>query len=422
MSRVCITGIGAVCGAGLGPDAIWEAIAAGRSAVAPIQQWDVTGWPATLAAELNGVDNRTLVEDRKLHKLISRTDMLGLYAAGTAIQQSRLDTHRESLDEQAAARFNDRSGIFAGSGGGTYKSNYDFFPAMTASGGKLEGFGREFSNSVNPMWLLRNLPNNVLCHVGIRHNFKGTNGCITNQCVGGALALTEAMFALRANEADRVLAVGHDAPIEPESVFHYHNLGLMATDALRPFDAERKGTIFGEGAGAVLLETESSAKARQAPVLGELLGAGSVTEAAGVVDLRSDGDGLRRAIELAFVDAGIAAKDVGMIVAHGNGTKASDASEAFALRRVFGDAIPPIAAFKWAFGHLIAASGILDLIMALQALKHQIVPGIPTLKTVDPDLMPLPVSTQPQKPRSDIALVLCRGFAAMNVALLVRSV
>jgi 3-oxoacyl-[acyl-carrier-protein] synthase-1 len=421
MTRALVTGMGAVCGSGLGTGAIWDAIVAGRSAIRPIQQWNVAGWPATVAAELNGVDNRTLVEDRKLHKLISRTDMVGLCAAAEAVKQSQIDAFRQGLDAEATARFNDRSGIFAGSGGGNYKSNYDFFPAMSAAAGSLKMFGQEFSNAVNPMWLLRNLPNNVLCHTGIRHNFKGTNGCITNQCVGGALALTEAAYGVRANDADRVLAVGHDTPIEPETVFHYCQLGLMAPDTVRPFDAQRKGTVFGEGAGAILLESESSAKTRNAPILGEFLGSGSVTEAAGIVDLRSDGDGLRRAIELALADAGLVPKDIGLIVAHGNGTKGSDASEAAALRAAFGANIPPVTAFKWAFGHLIAASGIVDVIIALQALKNNVVPGIPTLTALDPDLSPLPVSSKPQQPRNDIALVLCRGFAAMNVALIVRS-
>jgi 3-oxoacyl-(acyl-carrier-protein) synthase len=97
------------------------------------------------------------------------------------------------------------------------------------------------------MWLLTRLPNNVLCYVGIRNGFKGTNACITNQCVGGALAISEAAAAIRSGEADRAVATGHDAPIEPETVFHYQRLGLLAGDVLRPFDATRSGTIFGEG-------------------------------------------------------------------------------------------------------------------------------------------------------------------------------
>jgi len=419
--NIVITGVGAVCGAGRTVDSIWDAIVNGRSAITAIAEWDATKWPARMAAAVTGVDNRTLVEDRKLHKMISRTDMFGLYAAGQAIQQSGVAAHRDALDEAAAAKFNDRSGVFAGSGGGNYRSNYDFFPALTAANGSLPRFGQEFSNSVNPMWLLKNLPNNVLCHVGIRHGFKGTNACVTNQCVGGAMALAEAASAIRAGEADRAAAVGHDTPLEAETVFNYHQIGLMAPDTLRPFDRNRKGTIFGEGAAALLLETAADAQARNATVLGEFLGFGCVSEATGILDVRPDGDGVGRAIQLALKNAGVSADAVGLVVAHGNGTQASDASEAIAICRVFGEKSPPVTGFKWAFGHLIAASGVLDVVLTLNALRQKIVPGIATLQTIDPALAPLAVSASPQKPRSDIALVLCRGFGGMNVALVVRA-
>ena len=418
--RISITGAGAVCGAGLDIATIWEGIVAGRSAIKPISGWDPAGWPVTSACEVTGIDNRTLVEDRKLHKLISRTDMFGLYAAGQAIQQSGLAAWRDKLGPDKTAAFNDRTGVFAGSGGGNYQSNYDFFPALTAAGGATEGFGREFSNSVNPMWLLKNLPNNVLCHVGIRHNFKGTNACITNQCVGGILAVVEAAAAIRAGEADRAVAVGHDAPIEPETVFNYHRLGLMARESLLPFDSRRQGTIFGEGAAAAVLEKETDARSRGVTALGEVVGAGCVTEGAGIVDVRADGQGVSRAIQIALAEAGLNPDAVGMIVAHGNGTQASDASEAEAFKRVFGTNIPPVTAFKWAFGHLIAASGVLDVILALSALKNSLVPGIPVTTLPDPALPRLPLSTSHQNPRSNLALVLCRGFASMNVAVLVR--
>jgi 3-oxoacyl-[acyl-carrier-protein] synthase-1 len=419
--NIVITGLGAVSGAGLKIDSIWDAILHGRSAVSSISQWDARRWPIRVAAEVKGVDNRTLVEDRKLHKLISRTDLFGLYAADVAIQQSGLLAHRETLDAGATACFNDRSGVFAGSGGGVYRSNYDFFPALTTAAGNMETFGREFSAVVNPMWLLKNLPNNVLCHVGIRYNFKGTNACVTNQCVGGVMAVAEAAAAIRAGEADRAVAIGHDSPIEPETVFNYHRLGLLAQDAVRPFDRDRTGTVFGEGAAAVVFEQAAEAQARRAAILGEFLGSGCATEATGILDVRSDGDGLSRAIDFALMDAGVSPGAVGMIVAHGNGTRASDASEARAIRRVFGEAPPPVTGFKWVYGHLIAASGVIDLALALTALRQQIVPGIPTLNSLDPDLSPFPVSSAPQKPRGDIALVLCRGFAGMNVALVVRA-
>ena len=419
--RVAITGCGAVCGAGLTVEGIWDAIRNGRSAIKEITSWDASRWPARQAAAVTDVDNRTLVEDRKLHKLISRTDLFGLYAAGQAIQRSGLLAHRETLPAESVAAFNDRSGVFAGSGGGNYRTTYDFFPLLTAAGGDLQKFGRELGENVNPMWLLKILPNNVVCHVGIRHNFKGTNACVTNQCVGGALAIAEAAEALRAGEADRSVAVGHDTPLEPETVFHYQRLGLMSSDTLRPFDRDRSGTIFGEGAAAVMLETAAEARARQASILGEYLGSGCTTEATGILDVRPDGDGLSRAIELALADAGVSADAVGMILAHGNGTRASDASEAQALRCVFGDNLPPVTGFKWAYGHLIAASGMLDLVLALCALRDGIVPGIPTLNSIDPDFGAFPASRDPQRPRSDTALVLCRGFGGMNVALVVRA-
>ena len=419
--RILITGTGAVCGAGLDAASIWDAVVSGRSAVGPLRQWDASRWPVGIAAEVTGVDDRRLVEDRKLHKILSRTDLFGLYAAGAAILESKLSMIREALDAANAARFNDRSGVLAGSGGGVYRSNYDYFPLLTAAAGSLQVFGRELSATVNPMWLLKNLPNNVLCHIGIRHGFKGTNACITNQCVGGVLAIAEAAAAIRTGEADRAVAVGHDAPIEPETLLHYHNLGLLSNDAVRPFDLKRNGTVFGEGAAAVVLETEADAKSRRAPALGEFLGSGCVSEATGVVDVRPDGDGLARAMELALADANLSPGAAGMIVAHGNGTRASDASEATAIRRVFGKDPPPVTAFKWAFGHLIAASGALDLLLALQALRRQVVPGIATLHSLDPALAPLPVSSSPQKPRGDTAVICCRGFGGMNVALVVRA-
>lgn len=146
-----------------------------------------------------------------------------------------------------------------------------------------------------------------------------------------------------------------------------------------------------------------------------------MTEGLGVLEVRADGDGLSRAIQLALADAGIAAAEVGMVVAHGNGTPASDASEARALKRVFGQDVPPVTSFKWAYGHLIAASGVIDLVLALRALREGKVPAIATLQTPDPELLPFPVSAAAQAPRSDVALVLCRGFGAMNIALLVRA-
>jgi len=418
--KIVVTGSGAVCAAGMSPDEILDSVRSGRSSIRPIQQWDTTEWPCRVAGEIADFNPRALVDDRKLHKLIRRTDLLGLYAAGKAIERSGIVAHRSALGDAAAAVYSDRTGVYVGSGGGNYENQYDYFPLMTETHDDLHAFGTELAANVNPMWLLRSLPNNVLCHVGIAHSLKGTNACITHHSISGTLALVETLEALRADEADRIVSVGHDVPVEPQNLLYYYRAGLVSTDGLRAFDVSRNGTIFGEGAAACVVESEAAAKARGATVLGEILGSGSASEARGLLAIRDDGDGLARAIALALDDAGIAAADVGMVVAHANGTPNSDASEARALLRVFGTAMPPVTGFKWSFGHLLAASGTLETVLALEALRQGVVPGIPTLAALDPACAGLRVSREPQAPRGNTALVLSRGFGSTNTALLVR--
>jgi 3-oxoacyl-[acyl-carrier-protein] synthase-1 len=419
--KVVVTGSGAVCASGMSPDEILDSVRAGRSAIAPIEQWDTTGWPCRIAAEIAEFNPRALVEDRKLHKLIRRTDLLGLYAAGRAIDRAGIVAHRDTLEAAAAATYSDRTGVYVGSGGGNYENQYEYFPLLTAAKDALPAFGRELSDNVNPMWLLRTLPNNVLGHIGIRYGLKGANACITNHSVGGTLAVIEAFEALRTGEADRAVAVGHETPIEPQMVLYYQRMGLIASDTLYPFDERHDGSLFGEGAGALVLETEASAKSRNASVQGEILGGGYACEALGLAAIRDDGDGLARAIRQALDDAGLSAANVGMIVAHANGTPQSDRSEAAAIRSVFGAAIPPVTGFKWAIGHTIAAAGIIETVLALAALAKNEVPGIANFVKIDPACAELPVSASAQNPTSDIALVLCRGFAGTDAALVVRA-
>ena len=420
-TRVLITGSGAICGAGRSPGEVFSAVAAGRSAIAPIEQWDAAQWPARLAAEVRDYNAAALTGDRKLLKFIRRTDVFGLYAADRAIDSAGFSDYRATLDEAAAGRFNDGCGVYVGSGGGAFHNQYDYFPLLTAAAGSLEAFGRELEANVNPMWLLRSLPNNVLGHVGIRQTLKGPNACITNHSVSGLLAIAEATEALRNGECQRAVAIGHDASIEPQMVLYYHAVGLLSENGLRPFDVAHNGSLMGEGAAALVLETEEAARARGTAVLGEVLGCGHGGEALGLLPIRDDGAGLARAIRDALADADLQPGDVGMVVAHGNGTPNSDVSEARALRTVFGAAVPPVTAFKWSFGHLLAASGMIESVVAIEALRARIVPGIASLQRIDPQCAGLPVAATPQEPRSDVALLLARGFGGTNAALLLRA-
>ena len=419
--RIVITGSGAICGAGASPADIVDAALAGRSAIAPIESFDAAGWPRNRAAEVRDYNANQLAGDRKLLKLIRRSDVFGLYACNRAIDEARFAPHRDALDEAASVAFAEATGCYVGSGGGAFNVNYDYFPLMAQSQGDMHAFGAELAATVNPMWLLRTLPNNVLCHVGIRHNLKGPNGCITHHTTGGMLAVIESAEAIRDGEAERCVGAGHDAPIEPQTLLYYHRCGLIAEREIRPFDAAHDGSVLGEGAGALVVETEGSARERDARVLGEFLGGGDASEGEGLLALRPDGDGPARAIEAALADAGLAANDVAMIVAHGNGTPQSDASEAAALRRVFGSRMPPVTGFKWVTGHPLAASGILDITLALEAARRGIVPGIANFARPDPACDGINVSRDTRPMDGDVTVVVCRGFGGTNTAVVLRA-
>ncbi len=271
------------------------------------------------------------------------------------------------------------------------------------------------------MWLLRSLPNNVLGHVGIRHGLKGPNACVTHHSVSGLLALAEGAAALRADECSRAVVAAHDASIEAQMLLYYHQAGLMSANGLHAFDTRHDGSVMGEGAGALVLETEAAAQERGAAVLGEVLGSGNADDALGLLPVREDGDGLARAIEMALAASGLAARDVGMVVAHGNGTPNSDASEARALRRVFGSDMPPVTGFKWSLGHLLAAAGLVEAVLALGALRARVVPGMASLGETAAHCEGLALSRASRAPRSDVALVLSRGFGGTNAACVLRA-
>ena len=419
--RILITGGGAICGAGQTPEAILAALLEGRSAIGPITQWDTEGWPVRIAAEVPDYNAGKLTGDRKLLKHIRRGDVFGLYVADQAIEQAGFSAWRATLDEAAAETFADGTGVFVGSGGGSFSNQYDYFPLIAAAKGELKLFGQELSATVNPLWLLRSLPNNVLGHVGIRQGLKGPNACITHHSISGLLALAEATAALRAGECTRAVVAAHEAPIEPQLLLYYQQMGLLSQQALRPFDARHDGSVMGEGAAALTLETEAAATERGATVLGEVLGFGSAGEALGLLPVRDDGDGLVRAIQAALANAAVQPAQVGLVVAHGNGTPNSDRSEARALAQVFGADMPPVTGFKWAFGHLLASAGLIDAVLAVAALRAGVVPGIAGLGQADAEGAPINASAEHRKPRGDVVLVLSRGFGGTNAACLLRA-
>ena len=420
MSRVVITGYSAVTAAGGSADESWQAIKAGRSGLAPIQLWDLSAWDHQLAGEIKQYDPREMVPDRKLLKVISRHDVIGIHAVTQALQHSGLLEYRESLSDPTD--FNDRTGLLVGSPGVMFSQQYDFMPLMSKTQNDLAAYGRQLLDEVHPMWLLRILPNNVLAYASILYGFKGANENFTNHVVSGSQAVAEAWYLLKQGIIDRAIVIGYDAGLDPLTMAYYAGVGLISKTGVRPFTNDRDGCVLAEGAGVMLLETEDFALQRGATIYGEILAGATFGDATGILSIGEEGEAVKQALQHTLKRSQQTPESIGMITAHANATQSSDRSEANAIRTVFGENSKiPVTAFKWALGHTLAGAGVIETIMTLLALREQVVPGIATLNTIADDCRPLAVSADPQSCLSDTAIVITRGFAGLTACLAIKS-
>lgn len=417
MKRVVITGLGGIASTGTHINECWEALKKGETGIRPITAWDTVGWEYRYGAELKVYDPKSMVSDRKLLKLISRQDVIGLCAAKQAIVHSGVLPYRDSLTD--AREFNDRTGVYVASPGVKFNQQYDLMPVLAKAKGDLKKFGDCLFETVHPMWLLRILSNNVLAYVGIENNFKGPNQNIPNHAVSGTQAILEAFYAIQSGQMDRAIVVGYESSIEPQGQTYYASIGTLAKESLRPFNDNRDGTILAEAGGALLVESMESAKLRGASIYAEILGGSIVNEAMGIFPLREDGAGLQCALTETLQKANKSARDIGMITAHANGTLHSDASEAKALSKVFGKETP-VTGFKWSLGHSVAAAGVLETALTVKALQEKLVPGIKTLTKLAEDCRGIQVSQQSQSLNKPTAITITRGFSSVQGCLLLQ--
>jgi 3-oxoacyl-[acyl-carrier-protein] synthase I len=418
-NRVFITGRSAVTASVNTSDATWESILSGKSGIAELTEWDLSKWPSCLGGELKDFQPAKMLPDRKLIKVISRQDVLGINAAVQAVEQSQMIHYRDALEN--ADSFNEQTAVFIGSPGNKYFQQYDFLPLLAKSGGEMKPFAEQLFDEVHPMWLLRILPNNVLAYTGITYGFKGPNHNITNHAVSGTQALLEAYHAISSGQADRAVVVAYDMAVEPQSLFYYEQLGVLSHRHLKPFDVEHDGTLMAEGAAAIVLESEASVRARSAACYGEVVGGLSNSEAAGLFSIEADGQPLAQLIARTLKGANLTPEDIGFIVAHGNGNIKSDDSEAQAIKAVFGQQEIPVTGFKWSMGHTICASGIIDAVLATYALEAQCIPGIANLNQLAASCEGLSLSADHQSLQQPYALMINRGFASMNACLVIKS-
>jgi len=420
-TRVFVTGVGALSASGMNIDTMWETIRAGETGIAEITNSDVSTWSHRLGGELKDYKPAKMLPERKLLKAISRQDVLGISAAMQAIEDSQILPYRDSLESPKI--FNEKTGVFVGSPGNKYYQQYDFLPLMAKTHNNMQAFGAELMSDVHPMWLLRILPNNVLAYTGITYGFKGANHNLVNHATGGMQALLEAYHAIQSGQADRIVVVAYDVGTDVQASFYYERLGLLSAQHLKPFDAAHDGTILAEGAAALVLESEASAKTRGATQYAEVCGGLARTEGSGLFSIEASGDALTDVLNQTLEAQHVTSDDLAFIVAHGNGNPKSDISEAHAIRRIQGDKAVPVTGFKWAMGHTLCTSGLMDAVLAAKALQTNTLPGIANLTTpaAAAEALNITSKTRALDDQAKHALLINRGFGSMNVALLMKA-
>ncbi|MDF1678096.1 MAG: beta-ketoacyl synthase N-terminal-like domain-containing protein [Legionellaceae bacterium] len=420
LNRVFVTGVGALSAGGQTSDALWDTILAGETGIAPIQNADLSTWTYQLGGELKSYEPRKMLPDRKLLKAISRQDVLGINAAMQALAASGLPDYQKGLE--STERFNDETGVYVGSPGNKYYQQYDFLPLMAKTNGNMHAFGEQFMDEVHPMWLLRILPNNVLAYVGISCGFKGANHNVVNHATGGMQALIEAYHAIQAGDAERIVVVAYDVGTDEQALFYYERLGLLSAEHLNPFDVSHNGTILAEGAAALVLESEKSIAARGATPYAELTGGLARTESAGLFSIEEGGARYAKLMQDTLNAEALTPNDLACIIAHGNGNPKSDITEAAAIQQLQGDVSVPVTAFKWAMGHTLCASGVMDAVLATHLLRSKTIPGLPEFQQAATGCEALNLSnTTRTTGDKQHVLILNRGFGSMNTSLVMKA-
>lgn len=418
---VYITGISALTSVGLDVDNTWEALLGGQVGLAPIQEWNLEDWESSLGGELKNFNPAKMLPDRKLLKVISPQDAAGIVASVGAVRSAGLDAYVETLDDVCKEQWNEQTGVYVGSPGNKYFQQYDFLPLIGKTQGRMPEFAANLFNEVHPMWLLRILPNNVLAYTGITYGYKGPNHNVTNHAVGGIQALIEAFHAIRNGEIERAVVIAYDHGIEPQALYYYQKLGLISPEGLRPFDARHNGTVLANGAAALVLESDASAKTRGAHCYAEFIAGASGTEGQSLFSIDEDGRNLLQLCQDVLSQAHLGAENIDAIVAHANGNPKSDNTEAYVLEQLGMQA--PCTGFKWSYGHTIAASGLVDAVMAAKSLSTHTLPGIAVLDKPAESCAALNIAKSTQVlPEKANLLLINRGFASMNAAIILRAV
>jgi len=419
-TRVVVTGVGVVSAAGVGRQALWSNLMAGRSGIGPLKSIPTSQLPCKLAAEIEGFEAAHFLRNRKLQKVMSRDIELGVGAAALATEDARLRVGEVDPD---------RLGVVFGAGRISPTPHELVRAAASCSRDasfEFERFDEEAMAHIYPLWLLPQLPNMPACHVAIEHDARGPNNTITSREASALLALAEGLHAIRRGVADQMIVGACGSELNPHDVARL-SLGPDLTrhaDPTRchgPFDLFRDGWVLGEGAAAFVIESYESAVRRGAEIYAEVLGVAGGADGAGAENARQ-GIGLVRAISAAMRQAGIEPGELGHINADGKATLKDDWIEARAYHQALGSAAEriPVTGLKSYFGTFDAGSGAVELAATLLALKEGRVPGTLNYVTPDPLCRLNVIANEPARLNSSLALKVNRTAMGQSVAAVLR--
>ena len=371
--RVVVTGMGVLAPNGNSVSEYWNALTAGQSGIDHITYFDTTDFPVKIAGELSNFDPEQYFERKEVRKL-DPFSVYALVASNEALQMSGLD---------AGGFDSHRAGVMLGCGIGGITT-------LLAEHVVLRNRG---ARRISPYFVTKLIANIAGGQIAIKWDLQGSNQTINSACASATDAIGLALRVIQSGTADIMVAGGTEASIRDLPLAGFSKIRALCNtadppqSASRPFDKDRSGFIMGEGAGIIVLETEEHAKSRGATILGELAGYGSTNDAFHVTQPSEGGAGAVKAMQLAMEDAGAEPEEVDYINAHGTSTPFNDKNETVAIKTVFGDHARKlkISSTKSMTGHLLGASGGIEVIAALKAIEKQIIPPTINYMTPDPD-------------------------------------
>jgi 3-oxoacyl-[acyl-carrier-protein] synthase II len=426
--RVVISGLGLITPLGIGPEANASALIAGRGAVDRIRAFPVEGLACDAAGEVHGFDPKAhaLPAHKKVLqkslKYMARDIQLAVAGAEIAIADARL-----------ADGGVDPTRIGVDLGAGLISSELDELAEAInesfATGGEFHEreFGHAAMKHIQPIWLLKYLPNMLACHISILSNCQGPSNSITEGDCAAILAIGEALRIIARNQADMMITGGADSKIHPMSLVRWSLLEQISrwegapSAACRPFDARRAGTVPGEGAGLLIIEEIGHARARGAKIYGEILGFGSGCDAHKGGGIDPEGKGAEIAIRAALRDAGLEPDQIGHVHAHGAGLVGMDLAEGRAIERVFGPRGVPVVAIKGYMGNLASGAGSVELLESLACLAQERLPVVLNCDDPDPKLHLDLIRGEPRAVSNPVFLKLNVTRHGQAAALVVRA-